>query len=432
MMNDSTESVSQVVLKIKHLLEDEFRHVSVVGEVSNFSSSATGHFYFTLSDKEASLSCALFRADALRNPLIKKLKNGDKVECFGPLGVYAKRGSFQLLCRRISPVGKGDLQEKLKLLKRKLAAEGLFDFSEKREVPLLAKRVAVITAEKGAAFQDFINVFKRRSLWMDIILVPALVQGENAPASIRSALTKVIQYHLSASKEKKIDVVVLTRGGGSLEDLWAFNDEGLAWDIYNCPIPIISAVGHEVDTSISDMVADQRLETPTAAAEVLSEAQLKLKERMQNQKRSLQRLQSNILANSLHQLERSNPSRLYQFLYRGLLERKEKLEQFNVWDRIYEFTGYHNYTMRLEDCLRVLKNQKESLLSKRDERLKNANNMIRVLNPDNVLGRGYTYLLNEEGELVGDNKSFTLLPKDSVLNIKFKDGSNTVKKIGDS
>ena len=275
---DKVPSVSEVIFNIKRLLEGEFRTVSVEGEISNLSHSSSGHWYLTLSDSDSSLSAAVFKMDALRNPLMKSLKNGDKVICSGSIGVYNKRGTFQLIVKRISPVGKGDLKEQFEMLKRKLAAEGLFDPQIKKEIPTLPNRIAVITAKGAAALQDFLNIIDRRTQWYDILLSPALVQGDAAPASLRKALFNVIKYSMDAPEDKKIDVIVFTRGGGSMEDLWAFNDEGLAWDIFNCPIPVISAVGHQVDTTICDMVSDLRCETPSAAAEVLSSAQAEIKE----------------------------------------------------------------------------------------------------------------------------------------------------------
>lgn len=177
-MEFEAASVSDLVSSIKHLLEEEFQEVFVQGEVTNLSPSASGHWYFTLSDESAGISCALFKGDALRNPLIRTLKDGDKIIVLGPISVYQKRGSFQILAKRILPAGAGQLKLQFERLKAKLAAEGLFDIEKKKPLPKFPKRIAVITAEHGAALQDFLNVYKRRSLWCDIIIIPAIVQGD--------------------------------------------------------------------------------------------------------------------------------------------------------------------------------------------------------------------------------------------------------------
>src|SRR5665647_366517 len=274
MMNLEAATVSDLLSSIKDVLENHFHEVMVQGEVSNLSPSTSGHWYFSLSDDKASISCALFKMDALRNPLIRSLKDGDKIIIFGPLSVYSKRGTFQILAKRIMPAGAGQLKLQFERLKAKLSAEGLFDLDIKKILPTFPQKIAVITAEHGAALQDFLNVIKRRSLWLDIIIIPALVQGDGAPRSLISALKK-------AQNLDGVDVVVLTRGGGSMEDLWAFNDEELVRTIAACPIPVVSAVGHQVDFTICDYVSDFRSETPTAAAETLSQPHTERKARLQ-------------------------------------------------------------------------------------------------------------------------------------------------------
>ena len=283
-MNLETKNVSQVISEIKSLLESEFTNVSIEGEVTNLSLSSSGHWYFTLSDKNASISAALFKMDALRNPMIKKIKDGEKVLLIGDINVYPKRGTFQVIVKKITPLGEGDLKEQFEKLKKRLASEGLFDLERKKAIPALPKRVAIITALRGAALQDFINIYKRRSIWMDLVVIPTLVQGDDAPRSLRASLHSIIKYSLEAPPEKKIDIIVLARGGGSVEDLWAFNDEGLAWDLFNCPIPTVSAIGHEVDFSIADYVCDLRAETPSAAAEVITHQQTLIKDKMRTLK----------------------------------------------------------------------------------------------------------------------------------------------------
>ncbi len=426
-MTNQIPSVSQVVGAVKTVLEGEFRSIEVVGEVSNLSSSGAGHYYFTLSDSQASLSCSLFKMDAMRNPMIRTIKNGDKIVAMGPLGVYAKRGSFQLVAKRIAPVGKGDLKAQLEELKKRLAAEGLFDLEHKQNINQYAKRVGLITAHGSAAYHDFINVMERRSIWMDILLSPAMVQGDKAPASLRGALARLIKYHIDAPEDKKLDVIVLTRGGGSLEDLWCFNDEALAWDIYNCPIPVISAVGHEVDYSISDFVADKRCETPTAAAEILTQGQTELKMRMAHNERNLREFGEGIVWKYEKRLNTLSPESLFRKLENKLYSLQRRLERCKIDHRLLEFTGYHDYIMRLEEASYQLQKFPQSVEVYKNKLERNYS-MLRVLNPQNVLERGYTYVQDESGKVISNMKKFNELDFGSAAKIHFHDGVGTVVK----
>lgn len=427
---DKFPSVSQVVTSIKRLLEGEFRTVSVEGEISNLNHSSSGHWYLTLSDNDSSLSAAVFKMDALRNPLVKKLKNGDKVVCTGSIGVYNKRGTFQLIVKRISPVGKGDLKEQFEKLKRKLAGEGLFDPEIKKEIPTLPNRIAVITAKGAAALQDFLNIIDRRSEWYDILLSPALVQGDAAPASLRKALFNVIKYSIDAPKEKKIDVIVFTRGGGSMEDLWAFNDEALAWDIYNCPIPVVSAVGHQVDTTICDMVSDLRCETPSAAAEVLSNAQAELSESLEWSGRQLARNMEHALRVGSERLHRGHPKRVLDVIWQRVNNQQKKLGRIDFVNRAYDYLGVYNFHQRLDDSIYRLKSGIERKHSKLEERNKNAHDLLRVLDPTNVLGRGYSIVKDKNDKVIPSLKDFEKLSANEKISLMFHDGS-TDASVGD-
>jgi exodeoxyribonuclease VII large subunit len=427
---DKVPSVSQVVTSIKRLLEGEFRTVSVEGEVSNLNYSSSGHWYLTLSDNDSSLSAAVFKMDGLRNPLIKKLKNGDKVVCSGSIGVYNKRGTFQLIVKRISPVGKGDLKEEFEKLKRKLAGEGLFDPDLKKDIPAFPNRIAVITAKGAAALQDFVNIIDRRSEWYDILLSPALVQGDSAPASLRQALFNIIKYSIEASKDKKIDVIVFTRGGGSMEDLWAFNDEALAWDIYNCPIPIISAVGHQVDTTICDMVADLRCETPSAAAEVLSSTQAELSESLESSGRRLVRNMEHTLRVGSERLHKGHPKRVLDVIWERVNDQQKKLARIDLVNRAYDYLGVYNFHQRLDDSIYRLKSGIERKYSKLEERNRNAYDLLRVLDPKNVLGRGYSIVKDKNDKVITSLSDFEMLSENEKISLMFYDGcaSATVRE----
>lgn len=424
-------TVSEIVEQIKILLEGQFRNISFVGEVTNLSFSSSGHWYFTLSDNDAAISAALFKMDAMRNPQIKSLKDGDKVLVSGSVGVYSKRGTFQIIVKRITPVGKGDLKEQFELLKRKLASEGLFDIEHKKEIPAMPKRVAVITAERGAALQDFLNIVKRRSLWMDVVVIPALVQGDGASASVRAALERAIRYTMDANQKgsgRGFDVVVITRGGGSLEDLWAFNDEALAWDIYNCPIPVISAVGHQVDYSICDFVADKRMETPSAAAETLTNEQMTIKERMIAVKRELEKFSSRGLVKQKSLIYQMNPKALLDKIWNNFMSLERRLKQCDLKHRSLELTSVHEYSIELDDYIERMQNAMTKKIEVTENRLHNCDSLLRVLNPNNVLERGYSYVQSEDGKVLSDIDSFNKLPANSSISLKFKDGTGNVFK----
>ena len=429
-MNIDVKKVSDLVGNIKNILEGEFSNVSVEGEITNLSLSSSGHWYFTLSDKDAALSAALFKMDALRNPQIRNLKDGAKVIVAGDVSVYPKRGTFQIIVKRIVPVGVGDLKEQFEKLKRKLASEGLFDIDQKKPIPPMPKRVAIITAQRGAALQDFINIYKRRSIWMDLVVVPCLVQGDDAPRALREALHKIIKHSLeSVEDDKKIDLIVLARGGGSLEDLWAFNDEGLAYDIFNCPIPIISAIGHEVDFSISDFVADMRCETPSAAAEVITHGQTMIKERMFSSRNRLRSLMELKLSKLENRIKRTNPHALLSLLLSQITNFQRRLTRCDISKRLHELTNIHQFYLNLDEALDLMKLSMKNKLKDIHHKLDRSQGMLQALNPGNVLERGYTYLESESNGVIASAGEFDL-QVDQKLKIHFHDGNRSVLALG--
>lgn len=420
-MGFDAATVSELVSRVKDLLENEFGEVMVQGEVTNLSPSSAGHWYFTLSDEDACLSCALFKGDALRNPLIRTLKNGDKIVVAGPISVYQKRGSFQLLAKRIFPAGEGQLKIQYERLKAKLAQEGLFDLEKKNPIPPFPKRIAVITAQHGAALQDFLNVLGRRSLWMDVIIVPAIVQGDAAPKSLLSALA-------SALKVPGVETIVFTRGGGSLEDLWAFNDEKLVRAIHSCQIPVVSAIGHQVDFTLCDYVSDLRSETPTAAAETLSQPQTELKARLvycQTHLRSdLFKLKQSIQLMS----ERFHPKGLSGLLWRKIQTAEKKLSEVRLKDRASELIGTREATQRLDENFTRLTHGTAMKSQALGERLKRLDQVLSALNPTKVLGRGYTILQNPAGEVISSLIQYEKMNHGARLGVRFHDGKGNALK----
>lgn len=423
------KNVSEIIGEIKNLLETEFSNVTVVGEITNLSLSSSGHWYFTLSDKDSSMSAALFKMDALRNPHIKKLKDGDKVIIAGDINVYPKRGTFQIIAKKIIPHGVGDLKEQFEKLKRKLASEGLFDLETKKTIPPLPKRVAIITAQRGAALADFINIYKRRSIWMDLVVVPTLVQGDDAPRALRSSLHNIIKYSLEASADKKIDLIVLARGGGSLEDLWAFNDEGLAWDLYNCPIPTISAIGHEVDFSISDFVCDLRAETPSAAAEVITHQQTLIKDKMKSLKQRLISTGEIKMSRIHNRIKYAHPHTILNTILGLFNNYNKRLSRCDIQNRLNDLTHIHEFYLNLDESIEKIKRIIKEKMIKLNYQIDKTNGMLKVLNPKNVLERGYGYLETENGAVVSSAFDLDLITPEEALSLHFHDGKRKICKI---
>ena len=260
MPTEAAITVSQLNRRVKTLLEQGIARLWVEGEISNLSKPSSGHIYFTLKDDSAQVSAAWFR-QRQRGPAIG-FKNGDKVLACGRVSLYEPRGNYQLIVEQMEAAGEGVLKQRFEALKKKLLAEGLFDEDRKRALPTLPARIGVITSPSGAAIRDIVTVLGRRFPAVPVVIYPAAVQGEAAPGELLAALSTAI-------RRAECDVLIIGRGGGSLEDLWAFNDEALARAIAECPIPVVSAVGHEVDFTIADFVADVRAPTPSGAAEIV-------------------------------------------------------------------------------------------------------------------------------------------------------------------
>ena len=265
-------SVSEINRRAKSILEENFPFVWIQGEVSNFFSAASGHWYFSLKDESSEIRCAMFANKSHR--ITFEPKDGDHLVLNGTLSIFEGRGQYQIIVEHIELAGEGALLKAFEELKKKLLTEGLFDDSHKKKLPSYPRSIAVVTSPDGAVIQDIINVLSRRSPFFSLTVVPTLVQGEKAAPLICEALNK-------ASNLENIDLIILARGGGSIEDLWAFNNEEVARAIVNCPIPLVSAVGHETDFTISDFVADIRAPTPSIAAEIISQPYSELKETLE-------------------------------------------------------------------------------------------------------------------------------------------------------
>src|SRR5438094_3496411 len=270
-------TVSELTSQVRRLLEKEIGILRVTGEVTNLRVQSSGHVYFTLKDASAQLNCVLFRGEALENRAI--LQDGQKVILEGSLTVYEPRGQYQLIVRAVELQGVGALQLAFERLKRKLQAEGLFAPERKRPLPRYPQRIGLVTSPTGAAFSDVLHVIQRRHSGLEIIFVPCRVQGEGASAEIATAIRLLNEFDAGQASRltgqaghlSYLDLLLITRGGGSLEDLWAFNEEVVARALFESAVPVVSAVGHEIDFTISDFVADVRAATPSAAAEIITE-----------------------------------------------------------------------------------------------------------------------------------------------------------------
>lgn len=258
---DAAITVSQLNREVRILLEQNLARLWVEGEISNLARPASGHVYFTLKDDGAQVRCAWFRQRRRGSQVA--LQNGDKMFVLGRVSLYEPRGDYQLIVEQVEGAGEGELRRRFEILKKKLAAEGLFDAERKRPLPTVPQRIGVITSPSGAAIRDILTVCRRRFPSIPVVIYPAAVQGSAATGELVSALR-------AAGRRRECDVLIIGRGGGSLEDLWAFNEEAVARAIAACPIPTVSAVGHEIDFTIADFVADMRAPTPSGAAELVA------------------------------------------------------------------------------------------------------------------------------------------------------------------
>ena len=298
--NQEIISVGELNRSAKYLLEDAFTNIAVIGEISNMSRPSSGHIYFTLKDEDGAIGCAMWRSQASKlnfNP-----EDGDKCILKGQVSLYPATGRYQLMVKSIEQAGAGNLMHQFEKLKKKLESEGLFDQSKKLSIPQAPKHIGVITSSSTAAFQDIVSTIQRRAPFAQVSISPAVVQGDTAPNTIINSLNRIIKFN-DHNQDNPIDLVLICRGGGSIEDLWCFNNENLAREIASFPIPTISGVGHEIDFTICDFVADMRAPTPTASAEIATEFNFQAKDKIINFYIDLQRTITNSILNKIQKIE---------------------------------------------------------------------------------------------------------------------------------
>lgn len=391
-MDPKVYTVSELTRQIKLLLEDSFPALWVEGEISNFRPHHSGHLYFTLKDVDSQISCVMWRSRA--SSLALEIKDGLRVRVYGTIRLYEKSGRYQLDLFRIETSGLGDLQLKFEQLKKQLHEEGLFDSEVKSSIPKFPQKVGVITSPTSAAFQDILSVVKRRSPSTPILLYGVKVQGEGAAEEIVHAIEF---FNLN----NPVDVLIVGRGGGSVEDLWAFNEEIIARAVYRSTIPIISAVGHEIDFTITDFVADLRAPTPTAAAELAFPDDIELRNWLMDTSKRLEIRIGDRLSRSRNEISMIGQS--YSF------RRPKDILQ--------------NHIFRIEEITQRIYLARKSRLSQLRTHLQNLKNQLESLNPHSVLNRGYSMIFKDEYLI----SSVNMVTIEDEVQVRLKDGDLRTK-----
>lgn len=382
-------SVSQVNNYIKNLFIRDYvlNHIYMKGEVSNCKYHSSGHIYFTLKDETGQMACVMFAGQ--RTGLHFRLEEGQMVIVHGSISVYERDGKYQMYAREITLDGVGVLYERFEMLKKRLEAEGLFDASKKKSIPAYPKRIGIVTAKTGAAIQDIINISRRRNPYVQLILYPAQVQGDGAAATVVRGVQTLDKIG--------VDTIIVGRGGGSIEDLWAFNEESVARAIYACATPVISAVGHETDITIADFAADLRAPTPSAAAELAVN-------------------DVSVLLSTLVDYHSS----LIQSMMRKIDDNRKRVEQYKL--RL----GYGNPIYQIRQKRQLAADMQEKIQRLFTQKLKNKRHLLELyieklkgLSPLEKLSRGYSYMADENGTVVTSIKQ---VEPGSKLNITVTDG----------
>jgi len=388
-------TVSELTRSIRGTLEAKFGAVWVQGEISNYKLHPSGHQYFTLKDQRTQIACVIWR-DTIA-PLRQPLVDGTQVQVYGTVTVYETRGQYQLSVQVLQPRGVGLLQAKFEALKRKLEAEGLFAPERKRPLPKFPRRIGIITSPGGAAIRDMLNVLRRRAPWLQILIDPVRVQGTGAAQEIAVAIRELAMPNVNW---QPLDLIVVTRGGGSIEDLWEFNEEIVARAIFHSAVPIVSAVGHEIDFTICDFVADLRAPTPSAAAELIVPDINDLERRIDGSSRALGRQLLNRVRDAQQRLDHARETLKRCLAHkidsykRGLLHAVRVLQARSpareLMMRRDRFADLHR---RLIACPgRLLENARH--------RFQRIEGILRVLGPDATLRRGYSITINERGNVI--------------------------------
>lgn len=434
---DQILKVTSLTRLIKGQLEENFGRIWVQGEISNLRKQSSGHIYFSLKDDGSQLPCALFARDAARQSF--ELKDGMEVVLLGDISVYEPHGRYQLIAKIAIQSGEGRLQLEFERLKRKLASEGLFDAERKKPLPVLPQRIAVITSPTGAAIRDFLRILKRRDFCGEVVIFPARVQGKGSAEDVHAML-----QHAGASDG--FDLIVLTRGGGSIEDLWTFNEETLARAVADSPIPVISAIGHEIDHVLTDYAADKRAETPSGAAELISSLYLEAQRRHSNAQDELRDWVETYLSDSRNWL-RDFDSRLriiapdrtiqqhnmrldeIENRVRGLLTKRVSIEQKALSNYTRRISELHPRTrLRLaENSLleyrRRLRTAQKQDADRKKDRLQHLQQRLDSGSLPAALNRGFAIIQSEDGRIIPRAEEAR---EEKLLRARFQDGEITL------
>ncbi|GAA5481001.1 exodeoxyribonuclease VII large subunit [Haloferula sargassicola] len=431
-------SVTQLVRRMKNLLEIQLGEQWVEGEVSNLRKQGSGHWYFSLKDENAQISCAMF--GARRRPGAEALQDGVKVRVFAEPSVYEARGQLQIIVQKVERAGQGDLQARFEALKRKLEAEGLFDAARKRPLPNFPRTVGIVTSGTGAAIEDILHVMGRRAPWVKPVLFPVRVQGRGAEREIAEAIRRMGEAERHGIPP--CDLLIIGRGGGSLEDLWNFNEEVVARAIAACPLPVISAVGHEIDFTIADFVADRRAPTPSAAAEMAvpdgealrQQVEIvgrRMKRRVDERLERLDLILSNarrgVLSRGGERLLREPAMRLDAV--RGQLSsavtarwRERHAAVHSLAMRLSLMKPERQVAQRLERLAglsRQLERAGKAALEERGDRLDHLGGLLRALGPESAFERGFSITTKADGSIV---RSIADVNNGEVIQTKVRDG----------
>ncbi len=418
---DNILSVTQLTRQIRTLLEGAIGEVWVQGEISNHRLQTSGHQYFTLKDAGAQISCVMFRGSAMRSSA--RLGDGVQVQIYGELSVYEPRGQYQLVVKTVQPKGQGVLQAKFEALKRRLYEEGLFDEERKKFIPKFPAVIALVTSPTGAAIRDMLNILARRAPWVRVMVFPVRVQGQGAEVEIAKAIDA-----LNRAEEiglPRPDTIVVGRGGGSLEDLWNFNEEVVVRAIFNSAIPIVSAVGHEIDFTISDFAADLRAPTPSAAAELIAPDVTELRRHFEAVQKALKQRVLTTLEHHEQVIELTAKGALLREPPRLLLEAEQSLDDLDTRWRTASRETLRSWSDSLVEMQQVLARyhparvvsdagHRVTMTGHRlsqavtlalrgfGEKADSKAQMLKLLGPESILARGFSYTTDANGKVLTD------------------------------
>jgi exodeoxyribonuclease VII large subunit len=388
-------TVTELTRSIRGTLETKFRAVWVQGEISNYKLQPSGHQYFTLKDQRTQIGCVIWR-DTVAAPR-QPLADGSQMQVYGTVTVFEARGQYQLNVQILQPRGVGLLQAKFEALKRKLEAEGLFAEERKRRLPKFPRRIGIVTSPTSAAIRDMMNVLRRRAPWLQVLINPVRVQGMGAAQEIAVAIRELA---LPNEAFAPLDLIVVTRGGGSIEDLWEFNEEIVARAIFHSEVPVVSAVGHEIDFTISDFVADLRAPTPSAAAELIVPDVIDLERRVHSCTRALSRLLLNRLRDAEQRLDHARETLRRCFAHKLETYKRNLVHVMRALQARSPERELVLRRNRFADVHRRLLASPARLVENARHRFERIQAILRVLGPEATLKRGYSITLNEHGKIV--------------------------------